>query len=154
MAYKLSLLDSNSFHANVAYLSTWRPHGNWVSKTWFTTLINIEKNPEHIRENPEKKKIKIKIKPEEPRTQNRETQAVRGLDRARPGRRAAWVFFTQVTCNPGSRWPRLRDPSCVLPRSCVTQAARCPGRARPRPRAAWVFFTQVASYYLRLMVGN
>ena len=36
----------------MAYFSMWQPHGNRVSKTRFITLINIEKNPEHIREEP------------------------------------------------------------------------------------------------------
>ena len=71
----------------------WRPHGNRVSKTRFTTLINIEKNPEHIREEPKeeekKKKKKTETKREEPRTsekpkqraRSRTTQAAQGLGR-------------------------------------------------------------------------
>ena len=70
----------------------WRPHGNRVSKTRFTTLINIEKNPEHIREEPkeeEKKRKKTETKREEPRTsekprqraRSRATQAAQGLGR-------------------------------------------------------------------------
>ena len=70
----------------------WRPHGNRVSKTRFTTLINIEKNPENIREEPkeeEKQRKKTKTKREEPRTsekprqrtRSRATQATQGLGR-------------------------------------------------------------------------
>ena len=106
--------------SNVAYFSTWRPRGNQVSKTRFPTPINIENNPEHIRENPEKKKKKTR------RTQNM--------------RRAAWVFFTQVCAAQV-----MRDPGRTL-----TWAACClgffhPSRTRPRLRVAWVFFTLIWS---------
>ena len=104
----------------VAYFFTWRPRGNQVSKTRFPTPINIENNPEHIRENPEKKKKKTR------RTQNM--------------RRAAWVFFTQVCAAQV-----MRDPGRTL-----TWAACClgffhPSRTRPRSRVAWVFFTLIWS---------
>ena len=57
--------------SNVAYFSTWRPHGNRVSKTRFITLINVREEPrEREREREKKKREKI------------ETQAVH---RARPG---------------------------------------------------------------------
>ena len=57
----------------MAYFSTWRPHGNRVSKTRFITLINVREEPrEREREREKKKKKREKI----------ETQAVH---RARPG---------------------------------------------------------------------
>ena len=73
------------------YFSTWRPHENWVSKTRFTTHINIEEPSTHIRENPEKEKKN----PEEPRNPGS----------AQPGWRVAWVFFTQVHATQVARDP-------------------------------------------------
>ena len=128
--------------SNVAYFFTWRSRGYRVSKTRFITLINIEKNLEHIREEPrEKKKKKPETKREEPRTSEK------------PKQRAA-----QVVRSPGSMPPRLRvahavhdlgcsrvtqavcGPGRARPGSRAAQAAHGPGRVRPRLRTAWVFF--------------
>ena len=42
--------------SNVAYFSTWRPHGNRVSKTRFITLINVREEPREREREREKKK--------------------------------------------------------------------------------------------------
>ena len=121
--------------SNLAYFSTWWPYGNQVSRTRFTILINIEKNPKHIRENPEKKKKNQK---------NLEHQ--RNPGSARPRSLATWVtcclgFFhpSRVQPKPHATWAMrylgFFHPSRVQPRPCATQAARGPGYALPRPQA-------------------
>ena len=40
----------------MAYFSTWRPHGNRVSKTRFITLINVREEPREREREREKKK--------------------------------------------------------------------------------------------------
>ena len=42
--------------SNVAYFSTWRPHGNRVSKTRFITLINVREEPREREREREKKR--------------------------------------------------------------------------------------------------
>ena len=68
----------------------WRPHENRVSKTRFTTLINIEKNPEHIREEPKEEEKKRKKKQKQ-REKNPEHQRNPGSapSRAQPKQRKA-----------------------------------------------------------------
>ena len=112
--------------SNVVYFSTWRPHENWVSKTRFTTHINIEEPSTHIRE---KKKPRRNQK-------NPETQATCGLGRVWPRRRSAWGFFTQV---------RTAQVAYDLGRAQRNQATRDPSRMLPG------FFSP---RYLRLMVGR
>ena len=90
--------------SNVVYFSTWRPHENWVSKTRFTTHINIEEPSTHIRE---------KKNPEE----TRRTQ--------KPRQHAAWV-----ACDLGGALPGVFSPRCAPPRSHATWAAHKETRQR------------------------
>ena len=114
--------------SNVTYFFTWWPHGNRVSKTRFTTLINIEKNPKHIRENPEKKKKKNQ--------NNLEHQS--NPCSARPGSCATWATRCLGFFHPGRVQPRPRanqatcSPGCALPRPQATQAVHCLGFFHPR----------------------
>ena len=97
--------------SNVAYFSTWRPHGNRVSKTRFITLINIEKNPEHIKEEP-RGGGGGEEKPRPCATRQRAAQVLRGPGSA-PPRQCA----TQVA----------RNPCNTRPWSRAAQATRCLG---------------------------
>ena len=49
--------------SNVAYFSTWRPHGNRVSKTRFITLINVREEPREREREREKKKRERRSRP-------------------------------------------------------------------------------------------
>ena len=95
------------------HIFPWRSRGNQVSKTRFPTPINIENNPEHIRENPEKKKKKNQKNPE---------HAARCLGFFHPGAR-----------RPGHAGPRPHAdlggmlPGFCSPKSHATQVARCLG---------------------------
>ena len=60
----------------MAYFSIWRPHGNRVYKTRFITLINIEKNLEHIREEPREEEEEEEEE-EENKNKERRTQNIR-----------------------------------------------------------------------------
>ena len=68
----------------VAYFSTWQPHENRVSKTWFITLINNRDHSQNIsnQRRTQKKKKNKKKKREEPRqhggAQPRPGHVVRG----------------------------------------------------------------------------
>ena len=75
--------------SNVAYFSTWRPHGNRVSKTRFSNYYRYphHKSPEHIRAYQRRKKKKKKNQ-ENPGRRARPRQCVAQvawrLGRARP----------------------------------------------------------------------
>ena len=101
--------------SNVAYFSTWRPHGNRVSKTWFSNpyyTYQYHKSPEHIRAYQRRKKKK----------KTRRTQAVaRDLSSARPR-------LSRVT------WA-ARDLGRTLPGPRETWVARCLGRATQATRS-------------------
>ena len=126
-----------------------------VAITWKSSLRDSIYSLYKYREEPRTYQRK-------PREEKKKPKELRTSEKPRP--RATQQRTAQVVCDPGS----------ALPRSCATQAAHClgffhPGACRlghallgffsPRSHAtqigvAWVFFTQVASYYLRLMVGN
>ena len=103
----------------MAYFSTWRPHENQVSKTRFTTLINIEHN-QRIRENPEKKKKKKK---------NQKNPEQRNPGSARPGSCATWAMRCLGFFHLGSMRPRSRATQATR-----AQAMHNPGHTKPRPR--------------------
>ena len=91
----------------MAYFSTWRLHGNRVSKTRFISLINknkLERNHQNIRENKKKQKGR--------EDWDRRSELVALDHRAQPRQ-------TQATRDPGLRLARLgrlrpRDPGLGL----------------------------------------
>ena len=94
--------------STVAYFSTWRPHGNRVSKTWFSNpyyTYQYHKSPEHIRAYQRRKKKK----------KTRRTQAVaRDLGSAQPRARVAQVARDPwVARSSGRARPRQRAAQAV-----------------------------------------
>ena len=113
--------------SNVAYFSTWRPHGNRVSKTRFSNpyyTYHYHKSLEHIRAYQRRKKKKKK-KPEEPRPSC-----------------AAWVAR-----NLGRRWRLGRVAARDLGRA-RPQAARNPGR-----RYRWGVLEVLLSFFCFFLSG-
>ena len=124
--------------SNVAYFSTWRTHGNRVSKTRFPTYTYQRKtHPEHIREEPregikkkknrienlekeEKKKSKQREKNPDQRKERESGESSQLTSPVRPGlaRLGAGVAWAraqkQVACDPGRRRPRLRGLGCAV----------------------------------------
>ena len=116
--------------SNVAYFSTWRPHGNRVSKTRFSNpyfTYQYHKSPKHIIAYQRRKEKKKK------------NQKNLGR-RARPGLHAAWVAHS------------------ALPRSRAAWVAHDLGRVRPGPRvtpgsyATWVACCPSFAFFLLLFL--
>ena len=137
--------------SNVAYFSTWRTHGNRVSKTRFPTYTYQRKTHlEHIREEPregrKKKKSEQREKNPDQRKERKNLEKAHssphqhGLGLAWPGlARRNRSPVTQVAGDPGhAAWvvrlglsglgrkrPRLREP-----RLATGNLGRAPGLAR------------------------